>query len=99
MEVGYKLDDHLCAGPINDAAIASYRRDHTGPLHNGMLEFVACPRADDNLTQVPVFLAAKEANGGLDLFVSGGQPLVEIDFVVSLLVFSRPLLIFYYPQF
>ena len=41
---GYTLEDHLLwAGPSNEAAIAAYRRDKTGPFASGLLELVGFP--------------------------------------------------------
>ena len=45
---GYGLDSHMLrAGPQHDGAVASYRKNHTGPYSSGLLELVAFPRADD----------------------------------------------------
>lgn len=47
---GYGLDKHLLrAGPEKDAAVASYRKNKTGPYHSGLLELVGFPRIDDYL--------------------------------------------------
>ncbi|RFU27761.1 hypothetical protein B7463_g8570, partial [Scytalidium lignicola] len=79
---GYGLDDHLLrAGPSNDAAIAAYRRDKTGPVGSGLLELVGFPRIDRCLNQYASYREAKAANRGLDPFGPGGQPHFELDFV------------------
>ncbi|KAL4886162.1 alcohol oxidase [Aspergillus karnatakaensis] len=79
---GYGLDDHLLrAGPKNDAAVASFARDKTGPVGSGLLELVGFPRIDERLEQYPVYREAKAANGGLDPFGPAGQPHFELDFV------------------
>lgn len=79
---GYGLDDHLLrAGPSNDAAVAAYRRDKTGPVGSGLLELVGFPRIDQRLNRYPAYRKAKAANKGLDPFGPGGQPHFELDFV------------------
>ncbi|THC95341.1 hypothetical protein EYZ11_005201 [Aspergillus tanneri] len=79
---GFGLDDHLLrAGPANDAAVAAYRRDKTGPVGSGLLELVGFPRIDERLNQYPAYREAKAANRGLDPFGPGGQPHFELDFV------------------
>lgn len=79
---GYALDDHLLrAGPSNDAAVAAYRRDKTGPAASGLLELVGFPRIDERLNKYPAYREAKAANNGLDPFGPGGQPHFELDFV------------------
>ena len=79
---GYCLDDHLLrAGPSNEAAVAAYRRDKTGPAASGLLELVGFPRIDERLNKYPAYRQAKAANGGLDPFGPGGQPHFELDFV------------------
>lgn len=79
---GLGLDDHLLrAGPFNDAAVAAYRRDKTGPVASGLLELVGFPRIDERLNQYPSYRRAKAANQGLDPFGPHGQPHFELDFV------------------
>lgn len=79
---GFGLDDHLLrAGPANDAAVAAYRREKTGPVGSGLLELVGFPRIDERLNQYPAYQEAKAANQGLDPFGPGGQPHFELDFV------------------
>jgi choline dehydrogenase-like flavoprotein len=82
LKEGTGLDGHLLrAGPMKDAAVRAYTRDHTGPLHSGLLELVGFPRIDKRLEKIPAYVAAKKANGGLDPFGPDGQPHFEIDFV------------------
>jgi hypothetical protein len=79
---GFGLDDHLLrAGPLNDAAVAAYKRDKTGPVSSGLLELVGFPRIDERLEKYPAYREAKAANGGLDPFGPAGQPHFELDFV------------------
>ncbi|CAI7595753.1 unnamed protein product [Penicillium pancosmium] len=79
---GFGLDDHILRpGPLNDATIASYNRDKTGPLSSGLLELVGFPRIDERLEKSPAYREAKAANGGLDPFGPAGQPHFELDFV------------------
>ncbi|KAK0724675.1 hypothetical protein B0H67DRAFT_481820 [Lasiosphaeris hirsuta] len=79
---GYGLDNTLLrAGLQKDAAVSSYRWKNKGPLTSGLLELVGLPRIDERLDKIPEYVAAKEANGGLDPFGPGGQPHFEIDFV------------------
>lgn len=79
---GYGLDDHLLrSGPFNDAAVAAYRRNKTGPVSSGLLELVGFPRIDQRLNNYPAYRKAKSANGSLDPFGPGGQPHFELDFV------------------
>ncbi|BDD61880.1 hypothetical protein MAP00_006901 [Monascus purpureus] len=79
---GYTLDDHLLrAGPANEAAVAAYRRDKTGPVGSGLLELVGFPRIDERLNRYESYRQAKAANGGLDPFGPAGQPHFELDFV------------------
>lgn len=76
------LDHHLLQNTLEKkAAHAAYQRDHTGPLHSGLLELIAFPRIDERLNKYPQYRAAKEANGGLDPFGPDGQPHFEVDFV------------------
>ena len=82
---GCGLDNHLLrAGPMHDAAIAAYRKNHKGPYHSGLLELVGFPRIDDNLMKSQEYRVEKERNGGVDPFGPAGQPHFEVDFVVSL---------------
>ncbi|KAL2126715.1 hypothetical protein VTI74DRAFT_349 [Chaetomium olivicolor] len=79
---GYGLDNHLLrAGLEKDAAVSAYRWKNKGPMTSGLLELVGLPRIDDRLNKIPEYIAAKEANGGLDPFGPAGQPHFEIDFV------------------
>lgn len=79
---GFGLDDHLLrAGPLNDSAVAAYKRDKTGPVGSGLLEMVGFPRIDERLEKYPAYREAKAANGGLDPFGPAGQPHFELDFV------------------
>jgi len=79
---GYGLDSHLLrAGPMKDGAISAYRKNKTGPMSSGLLELVGFPRIDEYLMRSKEYVAAKEANGGVDPFGPGGQPHFEIDFV------------------
>jgi choline dehydrogenase len=48
---------------MREAAIRAYDRDHTGPLHSGLLELVGFPRIDMALEQNKKYAAAKKANG------------------------------------
>jgi choline dehydrogenase len=79
---GCGLDAHLLRnGPAKEAALASYRKNHTEPLHSGLLELVAFPRVDDRLMKNKEYVKAKEANGNVDPFGPDSQPHFEIDFV------------------
>ena len=79
---GCGLDGHLLReGPMKDAAVKAYTRDHTGPLHSGLLELVGFPRVDERLENIPAYIEAKKANNGLDPFGPDGQPHFEVDFV------------------
>ncbi|KAG8529099.1 uncharacterized protein KY384_005734 [Bacidia gigantensis] len=79
---GYGLDSHLLrAGPMQEAAVQAYQRDHTGPLHSGLLELVGFPRIDKALATSKAYVAAKKKNGNVDPFGPDGQPHFEIDFV------------------
>jgi choline dehydrogenase len=61
--------------------VRAYERDHSGPLHSGLLELVGFPRIDKRLGANKQYLAAKEKNNNLDPFGPDGQPHFEIDFV------------------
>lgn len=79
---GFGMDDHLLrAGPKNTAAIASYKKNHTGPVGSGLLEMVGFPRIDSYLERDSAYVQAKKANGGRDPFSPEGQPHFELDFV------------------
>ncbi|GLA63140.1 hypothetical protein AtubIFM55763_005643 [Aspergillus tubingensis] len=79
---GYGLEDHILRpGPTNNAAIAQYKKDKTGPISSGLLELVGFPRIDQRLEKYPAYREAKAANGGLDPFGPAGQPHFELDFV------------------
>ncbi|KAF3059851.1 Choline dehydrogenase, mitochondrial [Daldinia childiae] len=82
IEDGNGFDQHLLrAGLEHDAAVSSYRWRNQGPYTSGLLELVGLPRIDERLMKYPEYVAAKEANGGLDPFGPAGQPHFEIDFV------------------
>lgn len=79
---GYALDDHILrAGPLNDKAVAAYKRDKSGLIGSGLLELVGFPRIDERLENHETYRAAKAANGGQDPFGPAGQPHFELDFV------------------
>lgn len=79
---GYGMDDYLLRkGPKNDAVIASYRKDRSGPAGSGLLELVGFPRVDKYLEKDPEYRKAKAANGGVDPFSPHGQPHFELDFI------------------
>ncbi|KAI9929321.1 hypothetical protein ASPWEDRAFT_69425 [Aspergillus wentii DTO 134E9] len=79
---GYGLDDHLLrTGPLNNAAVAAYQHDKTGPVGSGLLELVGFPRIDERLQKYPEYREAKAANKGKDPFGPAGQPHFELDFV------------------
>ncbi|KIW26125.1 uncharacterized protein PV07_09250 [Cladophialophora immunda] len=79
---GYGLEDHLVRkGPKQEAAISSYKKDHSGPMGSGLLELVGFPRIDKYLEKDPQYQKAKAANGGRDPFSPEGQPHFELDFV------------------
>lgn len=79
---GTGLDGHILRpGPAHDGAVAAYNQKNKGPYTSGLLEVVGLPRIDSLLEKDPDYVAAKEANGGLDPFGPGGQPHFEIDFV------------------
>ena len=80
---GCGLDGHLLrAGPMQEAAVQAYQKNHKGPLHSGLLELVGFPRIDKNLAKSQEYVAFKEQNGNVDPFGPDGQPHFEIDFVV-----------------
>ena len=82
LKQGCGLDGHLLrAGPMKTAAVKAYTRNHTGPLHSGLLELVGFTRVDRRLEKIPAYTAAKKANDGLDPFGPDGQPHFENDFV------------------
>lgn len=79
---GFGMDDVLLRqGPKNDAALASYKKDHSGPVGSGLLEMVGFPRIDKYLEKSSEYSRAKAANGGKDPFCPDGQPHFELDFV------------------
>jgi choline dehydrogenase-like flavoprotein len=79
---GFGADETLLRqGPKHDAAVAAYRKDHSGPVGSGLLEMIGFPRIDDYLEKDPLYREAKAANGGLDPFSPEGQPHFELDFV------------------
>ncbi|KAK7746708.1 hypothetical protein SLS53_001895 [Cytospora paraplurivora] len=79
---GYGLDGHILRpGPAHDAAVSAYANKNKGPYTSGLLELVGLPRIDSWLEKDESYVAAKEANGGVDPFGPGGQPHFEIDFV------------------
>lgn len=78
----YAPDDHLLrAGPSNEAAFASYRRDKTGPAASGLLELVGFPQIDERLKKYPAYRETKAVKGGIDHFGPGGRSHFEPDFV------------------
>ena len=71
---GCGLDGHLLrAGPMNDAAVGAYTRDHTGPYHSGLFELVGFPRIDKELMTSRAYKDAKLHNDGIDPFGPGGS--------------------------
>lgn len=79
---GFGMDDVLLRqGPKNEAALASYKKDHSGPVGSGLLEMVGFPRIDKYLEKSSEYSRAKAANGGKDPFCPDGQPHFELDFV------------------
>lgn len=79
---GYGMDDYLLRkGPKNDAVIANYKKDRSGPAGSGLLELVGFPRVDKYLEKDPEYRKAKAANGGKDPFSPYGQPHFELDFI------------------
>uniref|UniRef100_A0A8H7KA51 Glucose-methanol-choline oxidoreductase N-terminal domain-containing protein n=1 Tax=Bionectria ochroleuca TaxID=29856 RepID=A0A8H7KA51_BIOOC len=79
---GYGLDEYILRqGPKNQAAVAQYAKDKTGPASSGFLELVGFPRIDQRLEKYETYRQAKAANGGLDPFGPAGQPHFELDFV------------------
>ena len=73
----------LREGPKNAAAVAAYRKDHSGPVGSGLLEIFGFCRVDKYLEKDPTYRRAKAANGGLDPFSPEGQPHFELDFVCA----------------
>jgi choline dehydrogenase len=81
---GFGMDSVLLRkGPKNEAAVAAYKKDHSGPVGSGLLELVGFPRIDKYLEKDPEYRKAKAANGGLDPFSPYGQPHFELDFVCA----------------
>lgn len=79
---GYGMDSYLMRkGPKNDAVVANYKKNHTGPVGSGLLEMIGFPRVDKYLEKDATYRKAKAANGGKDPFSPGGQPHFELDFV------------------
>lgn len=79
---GFGADETLLRqGSKHDAALAAYKKDHSGPVGSGLLEMVGFPRIDEYLEKDPVYRDAKAANCGLDPFSPEGQPHLELDFV------------------
>ncbi|PWY71786.1 choline dehydrogenase [Aspergillus sclerotioniger CBS 115572] len=79
---GYGMEDHLLRkGPKNDAVVAAYQKDRSGPVGSGLLELVGFPRIDDYLEKDEKYRRAKAGNGGKDPFCPDGQPHFELDFV------------------
>ncbi|PYI09601.1 choline dehydrogenase [Aspergillus sclerotiicarbonarius CBS 121057] len=79
---GFGMEDHLLRkGPKNDAVVAAYQKDRSGPVGSGLLELVGFPRIDDYLEKDEEYRRAKAANGGKDPFCPDGQPHFELDFV------------------
>ncbi|KAI1928466.1 hypothetical protein LOZ65_001959 [Ophidiomyces ophidiicola] len=79
---GFGMDDHLMrAGPKNQAAVAAYQKNRSGPVGSGLLELVGFPRIDKYLEKDPAYRKAKAANGGVDPFSPQGEPHFELDFV------------------
>jgi choline dehydrogenase-like flavoprotein len=79
---GFGMDETLLReGPKHDAAVAAYKKDHSGPVGSGLLEMIGFPRIDEYLERDPIYREAKAANGGVDPFSPEGQPHFELDFV------------------
>jgi choline dehydrogenase len=79
---GFGMDSHLLRkGPKNDAIVAAYKKDRSGPVGSGLLEMVGFPRIDKYLEKDAQYRTAKAANGGRDPFSPEGQPHFELDFV------------------
>jgi choline dehydrogenase len=81
---GFGMDETLLRqGPKNAAAVAAYKKDHSGPVGSGLLEMFGFCRVDKYLEKDPTYRKAKAANGGLDPFSPEGQPHFELDFVCA----------------
>ncbi|RMZ91991.1 hypothetical protein DV736_g793, partial [Chaetothyriales sp. CBS 134916] len=79
---GYGMEDYLIRpGPKNQAVMAAYNKDNSGPVGSGLLELVGFPRIDKYLEKDPAYVKAKAANGSRDPFSPEGQPHFELDFV------------------
>jgi choline dehydrogenase len=79
---GFGMDSHLLRkGPKNNAIVAAYKKDRSGPVGSGLLEMVGFPRIDKYLEKDAQYRTAKAANGGRDPFSPEGQPHFELDFV------------------
>ena len=79
---GFGMDSHLLRkGHKNDAIVAAYKKDRSGPVGSGLLEMVGFPRIDKYLEKDAQYRTAKAANGGRDPFSPEGQPHFELDFV------------------
>ena len=79
---GYGMDGVLLrSGPRQEAAMARYKKDSSGPVGSGLLELVGFPRIDDYLEKDKLYKERKAANGGRDPFAPQGQPHFELDFV------------------
>jgi choline dehydrogenase-like flavoprotein len=81
---GFGMDGTLLRqGPKNEAAVAAYKKNHSGPVGSGLLEMIGFTRVDKYLEKDPVYREAKAANGGRDPFSPEGQPHFELDFVCA----------------
>ena len=82
---GYGLDGHLLrAGPMHDAEVAAYRKDHTGPYHSGLLKLAGFPRVEGNSMTSQSYRIEKERNASVDPFGPTDQPHFDIDCVVRI---------------
>ena len=53
---------------MREAAVRAYERDHSGPLHSGLLELVGFPRIDKALMANKQYVAARQAYGKSEVF-------------------------------
>lgn len=55
------MDDVLlCQGPKKNAALASYKKNHSGPIGSGLLEMVGFPRIDKYLEKGSEYRKARQ---------------------------------------
>lgn len=78
----YSMDNHvLRKGDLQTQTLATYAKNHQGPMGSPFLEMIGFPRIDKYLEKSPEYRKAKADNGGKDPFCPYGQPHFELDFI------------------